>query len=67
MLNHRSVLVGIESAGMSHLARHRAIQCIEAMALDLGPDPERRDAERAGAKGPEETAEGGGDKGTYTL
>lgn len=67
VLNHRSVLVGIKGAGTSPLARHRAIQRIEAMALDLGPDPECGDAQRARAKGPEKTAEGGGDEGTYTC
>ena len=63
VLNHRSVLIGIKSAGARHRARHRAIQCIEALALDLGPDPQEGDAERAGTEGPEETAKGRGDKG----
>lgn len=67
MLNHRSVLVCIKSAGAGHQARHRAIQRIEALALDFGPYPECRDAERAGAEGPEETAEGRSDEGTCTC
>ena len=66
VLNHRSVLVSIKSPGAGHLTRHRAIKRIEAMTFDLSPDPERGDAERAGAKGPEKTAEGGGDEGTCT-
>lgn len=67
VLNHRSMLVGIKSPGASHLTRHRAIQRIEAMTFDLGPDPERGDAKRAGAEGPEETAEGRGHEGTCTC
>ena len=52
---------------MGHLTGHRAIQRIEAMTLDLSPNPECGDAERASAESPEETAEGRGDKSTYTC
>lgn len=67
VLDYGSVLIRIKSASARHLTRHRAIQRIEALTLDLSPEPERRDAERARAEGPEETAEGRRDEGTYTC
>lgn len=63
MLKHSRMLVSVECAGLRHLAGHRTVQRIEAVAPDLGPDPERGDTKAACAKGPEKTAEGCGDEG----
>ena len=47
--------------------RQRAVKSIEAVALDLGPDPKRRDAERAGTEGPEEATDRSRDEGTCSC
>ena len=67
VLKNRSVLVGIECARAADLMRQRAVKSIEAVALDLGPDPKRRDAERAGTEGPEEATDRSRDEGTCSC
>lgn len=70
-LQHRRVLllIGIikRALASAHLPRHRAIQRIEAVAADARQDPQARDAERGGAHGPEETAEGCGHEGAFSV
>lgn len=66
-LQHRLAVIRIERASTARHARHRAVESVEAVAADAGPDPQRGDAEGAGAKSPEEAAKGSSYKGAWGV
>jgi len=66
-LQHRLAVIRIERASTARHARHRAVESVEAVAADTGPDPQRGDAEGAGAKSPKEAAKGSSYEGTWGV